>query len=59
MEIARIKLEKLQFRFTPGAEEKFYKQLNQIKNYDNNEHLVLNDKVIASTLLILYCMFDF
>ena len=27
MEIARIKLEKLQFRFTPGAEEKFYKQL--------------------------------
>lgn len=27
MEIARFKLEKLQFRFTPGAEEKFYKQL--------------------------------
>jgi len=27
MEIARIKLEKLQFRFIPGAEEKFYKQL--------------------------------
>ncbi len=27
MEIARYKLEKMQYRFTPGAEEKFYRQL--------------------------------
>ncbi|MEG2555881.1 MAG: AAA family ATPase [Odoribacter sp.] len=30
MEITRCKLEKLQFRFTPSAEEKFYKQLTVV-----------------------------
>lgn len=48
MEITRLKLEKLQYRFTPAAEEKFYKQLKlacQAKEVDFTNGRYIDEQI--------------